>query len=190
MTRQLVAAIKALLVLTLVCGVGYPAVVLLAAQLVPGRAAGQPVLVDGREVGSHLLGHPDGGPGWFQGRPSASDASGETSGGSNLGPSNPDVAAAVADRTTSLRAANPDAPTTIPPDALTTSASGLDPDISPAYALWQVPRIAKVRGLDVAVVRRIVTDRVEDAPLGMLGQARVNVLALNVALDARTSGEE
>lgn len=190
MTRQLLAATKALLVLTLVCGVGYPAVVLLAAQLVPGRAAGQPVLVDGREVGSHLLGQPDGGPGWFQGRPSASGSSGETSGGSNLGPTNPDLAAAVDDRAAALRAANPDAPAGIPPDALTASASGLDPDISPAYALWQVPRIATVRGLDESVVRRIVIDRVEDPPLGMLGQARVNVLGLNVALDARSAGEE
>ncbi|CAN7282357.1 potassium-transporting ATPase subunit KdpC [Knoellia sp. LjRoot47] len=190
MTRQLLAAIKALLVLTLVCGVGYPAAVLLVAQLVPGRAVGQPVVVDGREVGSHLLGQPAGGPGWFQGRPSASDASGETSGGSNLGPSNPELAAAVADRGASLRAANPDAPATIPPDALTASASGLDPDISPAYALWQVPRVAKVRGLDESEVRGIVTDHVQEAPLGMLGQARVNVLALNVALDARTPGEE
>ncbi|GAA4114355.1 potassium-transporting ATPase subunit KdpC [Knoellia locipacati] len=190
MTRQLVAATKALLVLTLVCGVGYPGAVLLVAQLVPGRAAGQPVLVDGREVGSHLLGQPAGGPGWFQGRPSASDASGELSGGSNLGPSNPDLAAVVADRAASLRAANPDAAAAIPPDALTASASGLDPDISPAYALWQVPRIAKVRGLDESAVRRIVAAHVEDAPLGMLGQPRVNVLALNVALDARTAGEE
>lgn len=190
MTRQLLAATKALLVLTLVCGVGYPAAVLAVAQLVPDRAAGQPVLVDGREVGSHLLGQPPSGPQWFQGRPSASDAAGDTSGGSNLGPSNPDLAAAVADRAASLRADNPDAPETIPPDALTASASGLDPDISPAYALWQVPRIATVRGLDESAVRRIVTDGVEDAPLGVLGQARVNVLALNVALDARDAGEE
>lgn len=190
MTRQLLAATKALLVLTVLCGIAYPAGVLAVAQLVPDRAAGQPVVVDGREVGSQLLGQPPSGPQWFQGRPSASDASGETSGGSNLGPSNPDLAAAVAHRAAALRAENPDAPTSIPADALTTSASGLDPDISPAYARWQAPRIAQARGLGVDRVLEIVGSHVEKAPLGVLGQDRVNVLGLNVALDALTAGEE
>lgn len=188
MTRQLLAATKALLVLTLVCGVGYPAALLAAAQLVPGRAAGQPVVVDGREVGSHLLGQPPSGPEWFQGRPSASDASGETSGGSNLGPSNPDLAAAVTDREAALRAEYPGATTPVPPDALTASASGLDPDISPAHARWQAPRIAKARDLQVEQVLAIVGDHVEEAPLGILGQDRVNVLDLNVALSALVDG--
>ncbi|WP_404385756.1 potassium-transporting ATPase subunit KdpC [Knoellia locipacati] len=188
MTRQLLAATKALLVLTLVCGVGYPAALLAVAQLVPGRAAGQPVVVDGREVGSHLLGQPPSGPEWFQGRPSASDASGGTSGGSNLGPSNPELAAAVADRRTALRAENPAAPASIPADALTASASGLDPDISPAYARWQAPRVAQARGVEVDTVLDLVAKHVDEAPLGVLGQDRVNVLDLNVALAALVGG--
>lgn len=190
MTRQIVAAVKALLVLTLVCGVLYPAAILAVGLLVPDRAAGQPVRVDGREVGSALLGQPPSGPEWFQGRPSASDASGETSGGSNLGPSNPDLAAAVADWETALHEANPDAPQGIPADALTTSASGLDPDISPAYARWQAPRVAAARSLPESEVLRLVEAHVTPAPLGFLGQDRVNVLALNVALDRLARGGE
>ncbi len=189
MTRQLSAALKALLVLTVLCGVLYPAAILAVGLLVPDRAAGQPVEVGGREVGSALLGQPPSGAEWFQGRPSASDASGETSGGSNLGPSNPDLATAVAEREQALRAANPDAPQDIPADALTASGSGLDPDVSPAYARWQAPRVAAARGLDVSQVLRLVGDHVRPAPLGgLMGQDRVNVLELNVALAALGRG--
>lgn len=190
MTRQLGAAVKALLVLTLLCGVLYPAVVLGVGLLVPDLAAGQPVVVSGREVGSALLGQGPSGPEWFQGRPSASDASGITSGGSNLGPTNPDLAQVVAERETALRAANPTAPQAVPADALTASASGLDPDISPAYARWQVPRVAAARGLEQTQVLRLVDQHVTRAPLGVLGQDRVNVLALNVALAALVDGRE
>ena len=188
MTRQLGAAVRALLVLTVVCGVLYPAAVLVVALLVPDRAAGQPVVVGGREVGSALLGQPPSGPEWFQGRPSASDASGDTSGGSNLGASNPDLAATVAEREAALRAANPDAPPTIPADALTASASGLDPDISPGYARWQAPRVAAARGLEESRVLQLVDQHVTRAPLGVLGQDRVNVLELNVALAGLSHG--
>ncbi len=187
-TRQLAAALKALLVLTLLCGVLYPAAVLGVGLLVPDRAAGQPVVVDGREVGSALLGQPPSGPEWFQGRPSASDAAGDTSGGSNLGPSHPDLATAVTDREKALRAANPAAPQAFPADALTTSASGLDPDISPGYALWQAPRVAEERGLPVAEVERLVRAHTDHADLGFVGQDRVNVLRLNVALLALGDG--
>ena len=190
MTRQLGAAVRALLVLTVVCGVLYPAAMLGVALLVPDRAAGQPVLLGGREVGSALLGQPPSGPEWFQGRPSVSDASGDTSGGSNLGPSSPQLAATVAQREDALRLANPDVAQTIPPDALTASASGLDPDISPEYARWQAPRVAAARGLDLDRVIRLVDEHVTSAPLGVLGQDRVNVLALNVALDALAHGRE
>ncbi|MBD3783259.1 MAG: potassium-transporting ATPase subunit KdpC [Micrococcales bacterium] len=188
MTRQIGAAVKALLVLTVVCGIVYPAAILGVGLLVPERAAGQPVRVDGREVGSALLGQPPSGPEWFQGRPSASDAAGDTSGGSNYGPANPDLAAAVADREKALRAANPDAPQTIPADALTASASGLDPDISPEYARWQVARVAAARGLEQTRVLRLVDQHVRRAPLGILGQDRVDVLELNVALAALGRG--
>lgn len=188
MTRQLAAAAKALLVLTVVCGVLYPAAILGVGQLVPDRAAGQPVVVGGREVGSALLGQPPSGPEWFQGRPSASDASGETSGGSNLGPSHPDLAAAVAEREDALREANPAAPQRIPADALTASASGLDPDISPEYARYQAPRVAKARDLDEAQVLALVREHIREAPLGVVGEDRVNVLELNVALAALGDG--
>ena len=183
-SRQLGAALRALLVLTLLCGVLYPAAVLGVGLLVPERASGQPVLVDGREVGSALLGQPPSGPEWFQGRPSASDASGETSGGSNLGPNHPDLAVTVAQRAQALRAANPAAPQPIPADALTASASGLDPDISPEYGLWQAPRIAEERGLPVEAVERLVRTHTDHADLGFVGRDRVNVLRLNVALAA------
>lgn len=188
MTRQLSAALKTLLVLTLVCGVLYPAAVLAVGLVVPDRADGKPVVVDGREVGSALLGQPPSGPEWFQGRPSASDAAGDTSGGSNLGPSNPDLATAVTEREDALRAANPAAPQTIPPDALTTSASGLDPHISPAYARWQAPRVAAERGLDEARVLDLVRQHTREAALGFVGQDRVDVLELNVALAALGDG--
>jgi potassium-transporting ATPase KdpC subunit len=181
-TRQLGAALKALLVLTLICGVLYPAAILAVGLVVPDRAAGQPVVVGGREVGSALLGQPPSGPGWFQGRPSASDSAGDTSGGSNYGPDNPDLAADVAEREKALREANPAAPEEIPADALTTSASGLDPDISPEYARWQVSRVAAARGLEHSAVLRLVDEHVRHAALGFVGQDRVNVLELNVAL--------
>lgn len=188
MTRQLGAALKALLALTLLCGVAYPAVVLAVGLVVPDRANGQPVTVDGREVGSHLLGQGPSGPEWFQGRPSASDASGDTSGGSNLGPSNPDLAKAVADRRAALEKANPDAAGPVPADALTASGSGLDPDISPAYARYQAPRVAAARGLTVAQVLDVVRRTTVSAPLGFMGQDRVNVLDLNTALAALGRG--
>lgn len=187
-TRQLGAAIKALLVLTVICGVLYPAAILAVGLVVPDRAVGQPVIVDGREVGSALLGQPPSGGEWFQGRPSASDSAGDTSGGSNHGPNNPDLAADVAEREQALRAANPDAPQPIPADALTTSASGLDPDISPEYARWQVARVAAARGLEESQVLRLVEDHVRTAALGFVGQDRVNVLELNVALADLTRG--
>jgi K+-transporting ATPase ATPase C chain len=185
--RQLSAALKALLVLTLLVGVVYPVAVLGVAQLMPGRAGGSLIEVDGKVVGSSLLGQAVEGPQWFHGRPSASDSSGATSGGSNLGPSATALADAVAERAAALRAANPDAPATIPADALTASGSGLDPDISPEYAAYQVPRVAAARGMSVAQVRALVDAHTEPAVLGFLGQDRVNVTELNVAL-ARTNG--
>jgi K+-transporting ATPase ATPase C chain len=180
--RQLGAALKALLVLTVLLGVLYPLAILGVAQLLPGRAGGSLVEVDGRVVGSSLLGQAVQGPGWFHGRPSASDSAGDTSGGSNLGPSSAALAGLAAQRAAALRAANPGAPATIPPDALTASASGLDPDISPAYAAYQVPRVAAARGMSVARVQALVDAHTEHAVLGFLGQDRVNVTELNVAL--------
>jgi K+-transporting ATPase ATPase C chain len=183
--RQSLAALRLLLVMTVLVGVGYPAVVSLAAQAFPAQAAGSLVTRDGRVAGSALLGQAFDGPQWFQGRPSASGYSGRTSGGSNLSPASAAQHDAVAQRESELRAANPDASGPVPHDALTASASGLDPDISPAFALWQVPRVAKARGVDPAVLRDLIAAHTDRAPLGYLGQDGVNVTTLNLALASR-----
>jgi K+-transporting ATPase ATPase C chain len=181
--RQLGAALKALLVLSVALGVLYPATVLAVGLVLPGQAKGSLIEVDGTVVGSSLLGQAASGPPWFQARPSVSDQGGDTSGGSNLGPDAADLASAVAEREAALHAANPVAPDTIPPDALTASGSGLDPHISPAYAAYQVPRVAAARGMSVAQVQRLVAAHTEHAALGFIGQDRVNVTELNVALE-------
>ena len=182
-TRQLVAALKALLVLTVLLGVLYPAAVLGVGLALPAQAQGSLLRVDGAVVGSGLLGQAAEGPQWFQARPSVSDYAGETSGGSNLGPSSEDLAKTVAKREAALRQANPDATATIPPDALTASGSGLDPHISPAYAAYQAPRVAKARGMSVEQVRALIAAHTEHTVLWVLGQDRVNVTELNVALE-------
>jgi len=184
--RQLLAALKALLVLTVLLGVLYPAAILAVGLVMPGQANGSLLEVDGEVVGSSLLGQAAEGPQWFQARPSASDHTGETSGGSNLGPNAEDLATAVAERAAALREANPDAPATIPPDALTASGSGLDPHISPEYAAYQAPRVAEARGLSLEQVQALIADHTQQAALGFMGQGRVNVTELNVAL--ATSG--
>ncbi len=181
--RQLSAALKALLVLTVMLGVLYPATILAVGLVVPGQAKGSLVEVDGKVVGSSLLGQAAEGPQWFQARPSVSDHSGDSSGGSNLGPSSQDLATTVAEREAALRQANPDAPTAIPADALTASASGLDPHISPEYAAYQVPRVAKARGMSMEQVNALIADHTQEAAFGFLGQDRVNVTELNVALE-------
>jgi potassium-transporting ATPase KdpC subunit len=181
--RQLAAALKALLVLTVGLGVLYPATLLAVGLALPGQAKGSLIEVDGRVVGSSLLGQAASGPQWFQARPSVSDQGGDSSGGSNLGPDAADLATAVAERGAALRAANPDAPETIPPDALTASGSGLDPHISPEYADYQVPRVAAARGMSVAQLHQLVAAHTRHAALGFIGQDRVNVTELNVALE-------
>ena len=185
--RQLVAALKVLAVLTVVLGVLYPLAVLGVGLALPHQAKGSLITLDGAVVGSSLLGQAADGPQWFQARPSVSDAAGDTSGGSNLGPNAAQLAAAVTEREAALRAANPDAPATIPPDALTASASGLDPHISVAYARYQVPRVAAARGLTVAEVQALVDEHTRHAVLAFIGQDRVDVTELNVAL-ARATG--
>lgn len=189
MTRQLAAAVKALLVLTLITGVLYPAAILAVGLALPGQANGSLIEVDGKVIGSRLLGQAAEGLQWFQARPSVSDQSGDTSGGSNLGPSSTDLATTVQERETALREANPDAPAEIPADALTASASGLDPHISPEYAAYQVPRVAAARGLTVAQVQQLVDDHTQEAVFGFIGQDRVNVTELNVALQAADAAD-
>lgn len=184
--RQLLAGVRILLVMTLLLGIGYPFVITLAAQALPMQANGSLLTsADGRVVGSALLGQTFEGPEWFQPRASVSDYSGETSGGSNLSPASADQFQAREDRRAKLEQANLDAAGPVPEDALTASASGLDPHISGAYALWQVPRVAQARRIDPAELRTIIAAATEPARLGFLGQDAVNVTRLNFALAGR-----
>ncbi|TQM62734.1 K+-transporting ATPase ATPase C chain [Humibacillus xanthopallidus] len=177
--KQSWAGLRAMLVLTVLLGLLYPAVVWGVGQVVArDRAAGSLVSVDGSVVGSSLVGQQWTGAEWFWGRPSASDYAGDTSGGSNL--SGTALAAEVAKRAS---AAGLD-PATAPADALTASGSGLDPHVSQAYAVSQVPRVAAARGLPQAEVAALVDAHVQDRIAGFLGQPRVNVLELNLALAA------
>jgi potassium-transporting ATPase KdpC subunit len=187
MGRQLRAAIMSLLVLTAITGVAYPLVVTGIAQLLfPWQANGSLIVKDGKPVGSALIGQPFDDPKYFWSRPSATSPypdNAASSSGSNLGPTNPDLAKAVQGRIEALRAADPGNVAPIPVDLVTASGSGLDPHVSPASALYQVPRVAKARGLDVARVRDLVTQYTEGRQWGIFGEPRVNVLRLNLALD-------
>jgi K+-transporting ATPase ATPase C chain len=184
--RQHLAALRVLLVLTLVTGVVYPLALTAVGRLMPGRADGSLLQHDGKTVGSGLLGQPftaaDGKalPQWFQVRPGGYDPL--ASGASNLGPSNPALVRLVERRRAAVAAGDGVPARDVPPDALTASGSGLDPDISPAYAYEQVARVARARGLDPDAVRRLVADHVQGRSLGFLGEPRVNVLELNLAL--------
>jgi K+-transporting ATPase ATPase C chain len=180
-------AFTLLALFTLLLGLAYPALVTGVAQLVaPFQANGSILREGGKAVGSALIGQPFSDPRYFWGRPSATapipyDATAST--GSNLGPTNPALADAVRTRVAALRAADPGNAAAVPVDLVTTSASGLDPHISPAAALYQVPRVARARGLAETDVRRLVKRHVEGSTLGVLGEPRVNVLELNLALD-------
>ncbi|GAA1874660.1 K(+)-transporting ATPase subunit C [Lapillicoccus jejuensis] len=183
-TRQLGAGLRVLLALTVLTGVLYPLVVLGVGQGVAhDRANGSLLTRDGTVVASSSLGQavPEADAAkWFQPRPSASDYAGDSSGGTNLGPSSLDLAKAVAEREAALKQAG--ATGTLPPDALTSSGSGLDPDISPAYAALQVQRVAQARGLSVSAVQQLVQEHTRGRILGFLGEPRVNTTELNLAL--------
>lgn len=181
-----------LLLLTLLTGAAYPALVTgLAQAFFPRAANGSLVEANGRVVGSALIGQSFADPAHFWGRPSAISPrpyNASNSGGSNLGPTSPALAEAVADRVAALRASDRGNAAPIPVDLVTASASGLDPDVSPAAALWQVPRVARTRGLPEPAVRAIVEAQIEPPAFGVLGAPRVNVLRLNLALDAAAGG--
>ncbi len=189
---QLKPAIIVLVLLSLVTGVVYPLVVTGVAKIIfPAQANGSLILRDGKPVGSALIGQPFDDPKYFWGRLSATAPFAYNAGassGSNLGPINPAFHAAAKARIDALREADPGNTTLIPVDLVTASGSGLDPDISPAAALYQVPRVAKARGMDPAQVRRLVEQHIEGRQLGILGEPRVNVLRLNLALDAAARG--
>lgn len=187
LTRQSLAALRLLLVLTVILGVGYPAAVWGVGQAFGDRAAGQPVTVDGQVVGSRLIGQNFEGDEWFHSRPSAHDYDTLASAPSNLGPSDPDLIAAVEERRATIAEAESVAPSEVPADALTASASGLDPHISPAYAEIQAPRVAAVNGLDLAEVEDLIEEHTHGRFLGFHGEAGVSVLELNVAVQAAST---
>ncbi|WP_243226722.1 potassium-transporting ATPase subunit KdpC [Microbacterium sp. CIAB417] len=192
--RQSGVAVRTLLAATLVLGVGYTALITGVSQLaLPAQANGSLVTdAAGTVVGSALIGQSftdaDGAalPQYFQSRPSAAGDGydGAASSGSNLGPENPDLIDAIAQRRQAVAELEGVDPASVPVDALTASGSGLDPHISPAYADLQVARVARTRGLDEAEVRRLVAAHTTGPDLGYLGEPRVNVLELNLALDA------
>jgi K+-transporting ATPase ATPase C chain len=187
MRTQLRPALVALVALTLLTGLLYPLVVTGVAQvLFPRQANGSLIMSDGKPVGSSLIGQPFDAPNYFWSRPSATSPfpyNAAASSGSNLGPTNDALMKAVQARIDALKTADPDNPLPLPVDLVTASGSGLDPHISPAAAEYQIRRIARVRGLDETVVRRLVAQHTEGRQLGVLGEPRVNVLTLNLALD-------
>jgi K+-transporting ATPase ATPase C chain len=188
MRAHLRPALALLLGFTLLTGIVYPAVVTLLSRVVfPDQANGSLILKDGKAVGSRLIGQPFDDPKYFWGRPSATAPvpyNAGASSGSNQGPTNPALRDAVKARIEALRKSDPDAKLPVPVDLVTASGSGLDPHISPAAALYQVHRVARARGLAEDRIRSLVTEHTSGRRLGILGEPGVNVLELNLALDA------
>jgi potassium-transporting ATPase KdpC subunit len=183
-TRNLLIAVLMTVVTTVMLGVVYPLVITGIAQAAfPDNANGQLIERDGKTIGSRLIGQRFTSPGYFHSRPSAAgmgyDAT--SSAGSNLGPTNKKLVDAVAANVEAARKENPNAP--VPIDLVTTSASGFDPHISPAAAEFQVPRVARERGVSEDNVKRLVAANTAGRQLGFFGESRVNVLELNLALD-------
>lgn len=187
MKKNLIISVLYTLVTTALFGIGYPLIVTGFAQvLFPKQANGELIEQGGKLVGSRLIGQPFTAPGYFYSRPSAAGAAGydpTSSSGSNLGPTNKALQDRVNASVQQLQPTNPNTP--IPADLVTTSGSGLDPDISPASADFQVPRVAKDRGMSEADVRAVVQKHTLGRQFGFLGEARVNVLELNLDLDAQ-----
>lgn len=188
MLSQLRPALVMLAALTVLTGGLYPLVVTVIAKCCfAEQAEGSVVVRDGKVVGSRLIGQPFDDPRLFWGRPSATSpaCNGGASSGSNQGPLNPALADAVAARIAALKASDPGNRTPLPVDLVTASGSGLDPHVTPAAAFWQVARVARERQLGVTAVRELVERHVEGRTLGLLGEPRVNVLELNLALEER-----
>jgi len=189
MTAHLRPALMSLILFTVITGVVYPLVVTGIAQvLFPFQANGSMIVKDGKVLGSALIGQPFDDPNYFWSRPSATSPFGYNAGastGSNLSPTNPDLVKAVQGRVEALRAADPGNTAPVPVDLVTASGSGLDPHISPAAALYQVSRVARERKFSTDTVRTLVERHTEGRWLGFLGEPRVNVLTLNLALDGK-----
>jgi potassium-transporting ATPase KdpC subunit len=186
MKKNIITAILMTIVTTVLLGVGYPLLVTLLARVMPDKADGQLISRNGAVVGSRMLAQPFTSPGYFHPRPSAAGTNGydpTNSGGSNLGPTNQKLVNRVKTDVATLQAENPGKP--IPVDLVTTSGSGLDPDITPSGAEFQIPRVAKARGISEADLRKLVAEHTEGRQLGFFGEARVNVLELNLALDEK-----
>jgi len=200
MLREIRPAVVVLLALTLITGLVYPLAITGIAKIMPRQAQGSLIERDGKVIGSTLIGQEFKSDNYFHGRPSATTApdpndptksvsapyNAANSGGSNLGPSNKALIERVHGDIDALKKENP--AEAVPIDLVTTSGSGLDPDISPEAAYFQVPRVAKARNLSENKVRDLVREHIEDRFLGILGEPRVNVLLLNLALDRLSSG--
>jgi K+-transporting ATPase ATPase C chain len=187
LSRQSLAGLRLLLVMTVLLGVGYPTAVWAVGQAFDDRADGSPVRVDGEVVGSRLLGQQFEGDQWFLSRPSANDYDSLASAPSNLGPLNPDLIASIEKRKAEVAAREGVGESEVPADAVTASGSGLDPHISPEYAELQAPRVAEANGLSLDVVEDLVEEHTEGRGLGFLGEPGVNVLELNVAVQEAAS---
>lgn len=186
--RELRPALVIFVLLTVLTGVLYPGVITVIGKIAfPERISGSLIMRDGHAVGSSLLGQPFSSPGYFWSRPSATSPqpyNAAASSGSNRGPLNPALQDAVKARIEALRAADPDDTRPVPVDLVTASGSGLDPQISPAAAEYQLGRVARARSMKPSRVRELVQQHTEGRTLGILGEPRVNVLELNLALDA------
>lgn len=187
MLKQIKQAFLILLTFTVLTGILYPLAITGIAQIAfPAQANGSLIYRNGHPVGSSLIGQSFTDPKYFWSRPSATSLhpyNAESSSGSNLGPMNADLAKAVQERIAVLRKADPENKSPIPVDLVTSSASGLDPHISPAAAEYQIARVAKARGIDEKVVRQLVAKHTETRTIGLLGEPRVNVVELNLELD-------
>jgi K+-transporting ATPase ATPase C chain len=187
MLKELRPAVISFLLLTLLTGFAYPLLVTGISQLImPGKANGSLIVREGKPVGSSLIGQSFSDPKYFWGRPSATGPmpnNASASSGSNLGPTNPALMDAVKARVQALRDADPGNLQPVPVDLVTASASGLDPHISPAAVEYQLVRVARVRKLSSDAVRKLVDEHTEGRQFGILGEPRVNVLELNLALD-------